>query len=69
MEEATAPQEGPLVFTVNSFCEAHCISRTHLYALEKAGCGPRRMKVGRRVLITAEAARAWRAQMEAASIR
>lgn len=67
MEDSPNPcvtPEGSLVFTVNSFCEAHCISRTHLYSLDKAGQGPRRMKVGRRVLISAEAARDWRAEME-----
>lgn len=54
----------PLVFTVATFCSAHQISRTHLYTLDKSGNGPRRMKVGRRVLISAEAARDWREQME-----
>ncbi|HMO48161.1 MAG TPA: hypothetical protein PKB14_19310 [Rubrivivax sp.] len=50
--------------TVAQFCADHNISRTHFYALVKLGKGPRMMKVGRRTLIGAEAAAAWRARME-----
>lgn len=55
-------------YTVNEFCAEHGgISRVMLYSLWRDGKGPRRMQVGRRVLITAEAAADWRKQMEAAS--
>lgn len=51
--------------TIPQFCDAHNISRTHLYELIKAGKGPRLMKLGRRVLISAEAASEWRHRIEA----
>ena len=55
------------VFNVNTFCESHKISRSFLYKLIAEGRGPRLMKLGRRTLISAEAAEAWRARMEAES--
>ena len=55
------------VFDVNAFCEAHKISRSFLYKLIAEGQGPRLMKLGRRTLISAEAAAEWRAQMEGES--
>ncbi|VTU29681.1 Helix-turn-helix domain protein [Variovorax sp. PBL-H6] len=51
--------------SIPQFCEGHNISRTHLYELIKQGKGPRLMKLGRRTLISAEAAAEWRARMEA----
>jgi hypothetical protein len=65
-----APQDVPfpLVFTVKSFCESHHISRSLLYELLGEGCGPRIMKVGKRTLITAEAAAEWRQRMEAGTL-
>lgn len=51
-------------YTVPQFCDGHNVSRTHFYALLKDGKGPRLMKVGRRTLISAEAAVAWRKRME-----
>lgn len=51
-------------FTIAEFCEAHRISKEHLHRLWRNGEGPRRMQVGRRVLITAEAAADWRKQLE-----
>lgn len=56
-----APQAA---YTIAEFCQAHRISRTHLHNLDKAGKGPRKMKVGRRVLISPEAAADWRRQLE-----
>lgn len=53
--------------TIPQFCDAHNISRTHLYELIKQGKGPRLMKVGRRTLISTEAAADWRRDMEAAT--
>ena len=50
--------------TIAQFCTAHNISRTHFYELIKLGKGPRHMKVGRRTLISAEAAAEWRLRME-----
>lgn len=51
--------------TVAQFCDGHNISRTHFYELLKQGRAPRLMKVGRRTLISAEAAAEWRKRMEA----
>lgn len=58
-----APQQS--AFSIAQFCEAHHISRTHLHNMQKAGKGPRLMRLGRRVLISAEAAADWRRQIEA----
>lgn len=49
---------------VNEFCREHGISRGHFYNLLKRGEGPTIMKVGRRTLISAEAATEWRRRME-----
>ena len=51
--------------TVPQFCDGHNISRTHFYELIKQGRAPRLMKVGRRTLISQEAAADWRKRMEA----
>ena len=54
----------PPTYSVPGFCEAHRISRGYLYELWSRGAGPRRMKVGRRTLISGEAAAEWRRRME-----
>jgi hypothetical protein len=52
-------------FSVEQFCEAHGnISRAFFYKLVASGRGPRLMNVGRRVLISEEAAADWRREME-----
>lgn len=52
-------------YTVPEFCQEHGgISKVFFYKLLKEGKGPRLMKVGRRTLITQEAAAEWRKQME-----
>ncbi len=51
-------------FTVAEFVSAHNLSRTHFYGLLKLNKGPRLMRVGRRVLVSAEAAADWRKRME-----
>lgn len=63
-KDADSSAAGLVAYDVASFCRAHCISRAHLYKLLKDGRGPKIMKVGRRTLISAEAARAWREAME-----
>jgi hypothetical protein len=52
------------MFTVVEFCHAHAISRSKLYALVAEGRGPTLSKVGRRTLISAAAAEAWRREIE-----
>lgn len=51
-------------YTVAQFCADHCISRTHFYQLVKDGRGPRLIKLGRRTIVSAEAAADWRRQLE-----
>ena len=46
--------------SIAEFCDAHRISRAHVYNLLKRGQGPTVMKVGKRTLISDEAATAWR---------
>lgn len=52
-------------FTVNEFCEAHRISRSHFYDLVRRGAGPRFFKAGLSTLISVEAAAEWRRRLEA----
>lgn len=54
-------------FTIPEFFDAYSISRSKFYEMRKAGSGPRIMKVGRRTLISVEAATAWRRRLEASS--
>lgn len=55
--------------TVAEFCLAYRISRAFLYALWKRGMGPGVMRVGRRTLISVDAAEAWRLSLEGAPRR
>jgi excisionase family DNA binding protein len=50
--------------SVSDFCQRHGLSRATFYNLMKRGEAPATMKVGSRVLISAEAAAAWRRRME-----
>ena len=52
-------------FTVPEFCEAHRISQAKYYEMKKEGWGPVEMEVGRRRLISYEAAAEWRREREA----
>lgn len=54
----------PDVFSVDEFCRVHRISRSLFYKELLSGRGPKIMKVGRRTLISAEAATEWRMQSE-----
>jgi len=56
------------VFSVSQFCEAHNISRATFYLLLKNGEGPKIFKVGKRTLISREAAAEWRKHLEAANV-
>jgi hypothetical protein len=50
--------------TVDEFCDDNRISRATFYEVLKNGTGPRTFKVGRKTLISAESAAAWRRSME-----
>jgi len=52
-------------FSIPQFCAAHSISRALFYLLLKEGKAPAVMKLGRRTLISGEAAAQWRAQITA----
>ncbi len=55
-------------YTIPAFCADHGnISKSFFHKLVNEGKGPRLMKIGRRTLISAEAAADWRAKMEAAT--
>jgi predicted DNA-binding transcriptional regulator AlpA len=59
------PAPSRLALTVDEFCSAHGISRTHLYDLWREGRGPRFMRAGdKRRLISVEAAADWRLAIE-----
>ena len=60
----TATTLSRLAYTVPQFCDGFNVSRTHFYALLKEGKGPRLMKVGRRTLISAQAAADWSKRVE-----
>ena len=53
-----------LTFSIQEFCIAHSISRAMFYVLLNEGKAPITMKVGKRRLISIEAAELWRRQME-----
>jgi len=51
-------------FSVAEFCREHGISRALFYKQRRKGRGPQIMKVGRRTLISHEAAEIWRRESE-----
>lgn len=57
--EARQPVEAA-VYSIPQFCEAHNISRATYYNLRDAGQGPEEAHLLGRVVITHEAAAAWR---------
>jgi hypothetical protein len=64
--ELPMPRGSPprAAFTVAEFCESHRISQAKYYEMKKEGWGPVEMSVGRRRLISYEAASAWRRERE-----
>jgi len=53
-----------MMFSVAKVCLEHAISRGLLYTLAKEGRGPKTVKLGRRTLVSHEAAEEWRRRME-----
>ena len=53
-----------MMLSVAEFCHAHGISRGTFYKLLAEGRGPTAVKIGRRTLISNEAAEDWRRRME-----
>lgn len=56
-------------YSVSQFCEAHGFSRAMFYLLLKDGRAPAVMKVGKRTLVSAEAAADWRKRMESETLK
>ena len=54
-------------YTIDQFCRSHGISPAFYFQLQKSGRGPRVMRIGKRVLISAEAASEWREARTAAA--
>jgi hypothetical protein len=54
-------------YSISEFCRRHAISRQFFHTLRKTGLGPQVLRVGRRVLVSKEAAAAWRAERAAAT--
>ena len=53
--------------SIPTFCRRHHISESFYHKLKAMGLGPATMRIGRRVLISSEAAAAWRRAREANS--
>lgn len=64
MNGAFKPTLEAKTYSIKNFCLAHGISRATFYNLVKRQLTPRLMKVGKRTLISAEAAADWRVRME-----
>jgi hypothetical protein len=61
--------DGADAFGIPEFCRRHHISESFYFKLQALGLGPTTMRIGRRVLISAEEAARWRAERTAASKR
>jgi len=70
-KEPSVTQQPPpafaTAFTIAEFCTAHRISQTTYFDLKLRGLGPDEMEVGRRRVISFEAAARWRQAREAAA--
>jgi hypothetical protein len=53
-----------VAYTIPEFCQSHKLSEAFYFKLKSEGRGPLEMKVGRRRMISAEAAAAWRQAQE-----
>jgi hypothetical protein len=53
-------EPSPLLLSVSAFCRVHSISRSYFYKLRRLGRAPQSCLSGRKRLISADAAEAWR---------
>ena len=68
-EQDHVPYAGPKdAFGIAEFCERHSLSVSYFFKLARENRAPRCMRIGRRTLISQEAAAAWRREMEEADI-
>jgi hypothetical protein len=56
-----------MAYSVDAFCAAHHISRAFYFILRERGEAPAEMHLGRRILISKEAAAEWRKARTAAA--
>jgi hypothetical protein len=56
-----------LAFSIAEFCKAFGISPALYWKIKAQGLGPREMRIGRRVLISPQAASAWGRRRERAT--
>jgi len=54
-------------FTINDVCKAYSISRSLFYKLQSQNKAPQTFNLGKRVLISSEAADVWQKSLEACS--
>ena len=54
----------PAAFFINEFCAAHRLSPSMYFKLRSVGKAPAEMQVGRRRMVSVEAAEAWRRECE-----
>jgi len=59
-KSARRPAENTDCYSILEFCRRHGFSRPHYYRLRENGLTPDEIRLGTRVLITKEAAEAWR---------
>lgn len=50
--------------TINDFCEAYSISRSYFYKLKEQNRAPKTFTLGRKVLISRQAAEEWQRTVE-----
>lgn len=53
--------------TISQFCARHRFGRTTYFKMRNSGCGPRELRQGRVVRITADAEREWLGRMQVRS--
>ena len=60
----TTAESRKLAYSINEAAEVCSLSRAFIYAEWQAGRGPRKVKVGKRTLITDESLRSWLRSLE-----
>jgi predicted DNA-binding transcriptional regulator AlpA len=62
------PREiGRAAYSIMEFCHAYGLGRSTFYRMQAAGLAPRTLAIGRRRIVTKEAATDWCHRLEAAS--
>ena len=56
--------DAPAAYFISEFCAAHRLSPSMYFKLKSVGKAPAEMQVGRRRMVSVEAAEAWRRERE-----